>query len=286
MKKVIIASVIVIILLGGFIVLTLFNLGPLVKKAVNMIGPKITKTNVKVEDVKVSVFSGEARIKNFSLGNPKGFKSLEAISIGYVYVDIVEDSITKDPIVIRKIEIIAPDITYEKIQESDNFKVLLNNVKDSVKSYDKTEKKDLDKKEKKMDKKIIIKDILIKQGRVNLIVQALKNQIIKAPLPDIHLKGIGVDENGVSAAKAFEQIIASIYKGINAESVTNFFNQGLKKLEVFKEIDREKLEQGKKTITKKIDSAVKKVEDKIKDVTKELDVDSLTKGLKSLFEKS
>jgi len=134
MKKLLIAGVVVIILLVGFVFLTISNLGPLVKKTVNTVGPQITKTDVEVKDVSVSIFSGQAKIKGFLLGNPKGFKSAQAMKVVSVSVDIDENTITKNPIVINKIEIIAPEITYEKISGSDNFQTILNNVKKSSKT--------------------------------------------------------------------------------------------------------------------------------------------------------
>ncbi|MCK5348461.1 MAG: hypothetical protein KAJ25_03680, partial [Desulfobacula sp.] len=72
MKKFLIAGIIVIIAVVALVFLTLSNLGPLVKKTVNTVGPQITKTDVEVADVSISIFSGEAKIKGFLLGNPKG----------------------------------------------------------------------------------------------------------------------------------------------------------------------------------------------------------------------
>ncbi len=54
-----------------------------------------------------------------------------------IYVDIDEGSLMKNPIVINEIEIVAPEITYEKIKGSDNFQRLLKNIQGSAK----TEKK-------------------------------------------------------------------------------------------------------------------------------------------------
>lgn len=65
--------------MAALVFFTLSNLGPLVKKTVNTVGPKITKTNVEVADVSISIFFGEAKIKGFLLGNPKGFQTDQAM---------------------------------------------------------------------------------------------------------------------------------------------------------------------------------------------------------------
>jgi len=118
---------IVILLIAG-----LSNIGPLIKTAVNTAGPEITKTTVSLEGVSVSIFSGEAEIKDFVLGNPKGFRTAVAMKVGVVSVDLDEESITGNPIVINKIEIIEPEITYEIKGRTDNFKVILANIMTSV----------------------------------------------------------------------------------------------------------------------------------------------------------
>jgi hypothetical protein len=56
------------------------------------------------------------------------FKSAEAMKVGSILVDVDEKSLTKDTIVIDKIEVIAPAITYEKARGTDNFNAIINNV--------------------------------------------------------------------------------------------------------------------------------------------------------------
>ena len=87
----------------------------------------MTKTDLRINDVSISLFSGEAKLKDFYLGNPKGFKSLEAMSVNAIYADVDEKSISRDPIIIDRIEVAGPKITYEKVARTDNFKTILNN---------------------------------------------------------------------------------------------------------------------------------------------------------------
>ncbi len=229
MKKILIAGVVVIVVVAGIAFFALSNLGPIIKKSINTFGPQITKTNVKVEDVGISILSGQATIKKFLLGNPAGFKSGQAMTVASIYVDIDEGSITQNPIIINKIEILAPEITYEKIAGSDNFQTLLKNIKKSAKAEGKSAKKS-DAGQGKKGKKIIIDDVVIKGGKVHLVVAGLTDNKITAPLTDIHLTDIGRKTNGATAAQAFEQIFASLYTNISADSVTKIFNDSLKQL--------------------------------------------------------
>ncbi len=267
MKKLLIAVVVVLLLSVAGVFLTLSNLGPLVKKTVNIMGPQITKADVEVADVNISIFSGEAKIKSFFLGNPSGFKSDQAMKVGSIYVDIDEGSLMKNPIVINKIEIVAPEITYEKIKGSDNFQMLLKNIQGSAKTEKKSKTKsgsDGD----KQGKKIVINNVVVRDGKVNLTMAALGGKEITAPLPNIHLKDIGKEQGGATPAEAFEQIFSSLYNSISSDSVTRVFNDELKQLGNFKGMGQ----TGTETASKAVDSASKSVE-------------SATEGLKSLFKK-
>jgi hypothetical protein len=56
----------IVVILIVVVVVGLSKLGPIVKMAVNTYGLKITGNELKVDDVGISLFSGEASSKNFS----------------------------------------------------------------------------------------------------------------------------------------------------------------------------------------------------------------------------
>lgn len=270
MKKLLIAGAAIIIAGVAAVVLTLTNLGPMVKEAVNTLGPQVTKTEVKVDDVAISILNGDATIKGFLLGNPQGFKSREAMSVGSMDVDIERNTITKNPIVINKIEIIAPSISYEKKAGTDNFKELLKNVSSGSKSG-KAKKVESGQESEKQSKKIVINNVILKSGKVNLIMTDLGGQEVSARLPDIHLKDLGKGEQGITPAEAAEQIFAALYEKISAGPITEAFNEQLKKLGSFKDVDISKLDSG--SVTEKIQATESAKES----------VEKATENLKGLF---
>jgi uncharacterized protein involved in outer membrane biogenesis len=227
MKKWIYVGGAIVIIVVVLLVVGISNLGPIVKRAVNTYGPKITQTAVHLEDVSVSILSGEAKLKEFVLGNPRGFKAPSAMSVGSVYVNVDEGSLTGDTIVIDNIEVVRPEITYEKIRGTDNFQAILNNVNRAVGSSKSSEKKS---RTEGNGKKLVIEDFIVKQGKVNLTVSMLGEQSVVATLPDIHLQGIGKKAGGVSPEEAFKQIFAVLYREITSPAVTNALNEQLKAL--------------------------------------------------------
>ena len=229
MKKWIIAGGVIVVLVIVLLIVGVSNLGPMIKSGVNNYGPGITKTEVRLGDVDVSIFSGEAKLKDFYLGNPKGFKSSQAVRVGAIHVDVDEKSlITGDTIIIDRIEVAGPDITYEKTGGTDNFKAILDNVKRTVGKGDKKRSSG----EKDRGKKILIRNFIVRNGKVNLTMPALGGKTISASLPDIHLRDVGQKSNGASPAEVFKEIFTAMYEKITSPAVTGIFNRGLKDLGV------------------------------------------------------
>ena len=252
----------IVVLLVVIVVVGISKLGPLVKMAVNTYGPKITETELRVDDVGISIFSAEAKLKKFFLGNPKGFKSPSAMQVGSVHVDVDQGSLTKDTIIINKVEVIGPEITYEKRGKSDNFKSILNNVQKNV------PKKGSAKKEPAKGgpgKKLIINDFILKDGKVNLAVEipggVLGDKEIKTNLPDIHLKDIGKKEGGASPAEVAKQIFAALYGRITSPNVMGALNDQLKKLAG---VDVQSIEKTAKEGLKGASEGAGSVTDKVK----------------------
>jgi hypothetical protein len=228
MKKwILIGGGALIVIIIVVVVVGLSNLGPIIKNVVNAYGPQMTKTEVRLEDVDISIFSGKAKLKGFYLGNPKGFKSPEAMRVGSVNVDVDEKSLTGDTIIISRIEVVRPEITYEKIRGTDNFRTILNNLKGSA-SQGEPSKKSAGKQGE--GKKLLIKDFIVREGKVNLAVSMVGGKTISAPLPDIHLKDVGKEKGGASPAEVFEKVFAALHEQITSPAMTNMLNKELKEL--------------------------------------------------------
>ncbi len=221
----------IVVLLIVVVVISLSKLGPIVKVAVNTYGPKITDTELRVDDVGISLFSAEAKLKKFFLGNPKGFKSPSAMKVGSVFVNVDEGSITSDTIVITKVVVDNPEITYEKRGKTDNFRALLANVQKNM-PKGKPSKKEPAKEGR--GKQLIINDFIVRNGKVNLAVEMpggiMGDQSISADLPDIHLKDLGKKKGGSSPAEIAKEIFAALYGKIQSPNVMGALDDQLKKL--------------------------------------------------------
>ena len=227
MKKWILISIgIIIIVIAVTLFLGISNLGPIITNALNTYGPDITKTEVHLRSADVSIFSAEVDLRDFYLGNPKGFKSPKAMSVGSIRVNVDESTFTKDTIIIDSIQVLAPEIIYEKVGNTDNFKAILNNVKKRAKM---PEKPSGEKPEKESGgKKLLIRDLVVKDGKVNVSVAMLgEEESVSAALPDIHLTDLGKEEGGASPAKVFERVLNLLYEQITSSAVSDILNKKL-----------------------------------------------------------
>lgn len=243
----------VAVIVAVVVFLGLSNLGPIIKKAVNTYGPGITKTEVHVADVNVSIFSAEAKINDFFLGNPKGFKTPSAVRVDSVFVNVNEKTLVDNPIIIDQIKVKSPEISYEKKGKIDNFQSILNNVNKTT-AFEKSST--TSSKDKGPGKKLIVRDFIVTDGKVNvsLEIYGLGQKEIIVSLPDIHLKDIGKEKNGLSAAEVSKQIVTALYEKITSNAVTNAINQELKAYGA-------NLDSLGKTAMKQVEGASEKVKD-------------------------
>src|SRR6185369_7695459 len=114
------------------LVVSIYYLGSIVKKGVETVGPTITKTEMKVGGVTLSLLSGHAKFSGLVVGNPEGFKSESAIKMGSVSATVQPSSVFSDKIVVKSVNVQAPEITFEGGLRGSNLKTLLDNVEASA----------------------------------------------------------------------------------------------------------------------------------------------------------
>lgn len=256
MKKLWLFVAVVAVLALVVVIFGLSNLGPLIKKAVNTQGPKITGTELSLGDVDVSLLSGQVKLQKFLLGNPQGFSSPHAVAVKSIYVDVDEKSLTGETIIIERIEVVGPDIYYEKGAGSDNFKALQRNLSKSAGSGSSTASAESG----ESSKKLLIRELVIRGGQVHLAVKGLAGQDISATLPDIQMKNIGQKKAGVSPAEAAREIFAALYGKISSPDVSAVLTKGLQDLQGGAEqLGQKAVEQAGEKATGEVEAAKEKL---------------------------
>jgi hypothetical protein len=212
MKKIFwaIGIMVAVLIVVAVIVYSLF-LDKIVKAAVEDIAPKIVQVPVTLDEVKISILTGSAKIKGFVVGNPDGYKSPFAISIGTAAVGVNPSSVFSDKIVVRSVEIHNPEITFEGGLGGNNLGKIMDNVNDIAQSGGpvSTNKNG----SAKPAKKIEVDDLLITGAKVHgtLVLFAGKEVPLPSlPLPDIHLVNLGKGTGGLTATDLTRAVLQAI----------------------------------------------------------------------------
>ena len=211
---------------GGLIVLIVIvvlyfvisSLDSLIIAGVEKYGSEITQTEVRLKEAKVSVTSGEGTLRGLSMGNPKGFKTENALHLGEISLKLDVVTVTKDPVVIKEIAISAPQVTYELGSNGSNIDAIKRNINAYVgKGKDKPKEKSTAKNgEKKEGRKFVIEHLYVRNGKISIGSTLMQGKTLSAPLPDIHLTDIGKKEGGATAGEVAEKVFNAISKGVGS----------------------------------------------------------------------
>ena len=197
----------VILIILGVLAMSLF-LDSAVKRGVETFGPRMTKTTVAVDNVSLSLLSGGGTIKGLSVGNPEGYKTPQAISVGSATLSLKPASLLGDKLVIHKIEVIAPEITFEGGFGGNNLNKILANVDEFTGSGGTNAPAPGE--EKGPARKIQVDDFLIRDAKLNVSITGMGGKSIPVIIPAIHLSELGTGPDGITVAELTQRVLKEI----------------------------------------------------------------------------
>jgi hypothetical protein len=200
MKKLLIGVVVLIVLVVGGLAFLLGSLDAIVEAAIEEVGSETTKTRVDVSGVNISLADAEGVIKGLSVGNPSGFSSNKAISLGAIKLKLDADNTTSDVVVIKEIRVDKPTVNYEFGKGGSNFDVIKKNVGGAGSSEA----------GEGSGPKLIIENLYINDGSIAVSSALTPGEPLATPLPNIHLKNIGKSSGGASAGEVAKQVLTAI----------------------------------------------------------------------------
>jgi hypothetical protein len=209
-----VGAIIILLIVVALVTIGVY-LNSMIKAGVEAVGPKITRTTMRLDAVDLSPFSGQGRLKGLVVGNPQGFQTESAFKLADAKVHVDLKSALSDKLVIKEILIDGPEITYEAGPSGSNISKIQENVAAFGKSV--APKETAESKSPKKDptqKKVQINDFILKNGKVTMSATMIKGQALTVPLPDIHLRDIGKDSGGVTVQKAAAEVFAAINKSV------------------------------------------------------------------------
>ena len=187
-------------------------LNKVIKTGVEEFGPEFTQTSVRLDNVDISILSGNATLTGLYVGNPDGYKSENIFALGQIEIDIdLRSLVSGDKIIINKIHIQKPEISYEKTLTSSNIKALLKNIEAFTGPADETAEEATEEPEDGPSKQVVIKQLIIEDGTIFVGLMGIGTTV---PLPRIEMNDIGEEGNDMSMAEVLDLVLTKVLKSI------------------------------------------------------------------------
>ncbi len=194
------------------------SLDSLVKSAIETYGSAATGTRVTLTGAKVRPRSAEIQLQGLSVGNPAGFESEYLLRLEKAVASMDVSTITSEPVVIDRILVSEPHLVYELGPDGSNLAALKRNI-ERARRREPPPAQDRQTAEKPSSgtaSKLVIEEILVKEGKVAIRSTLLEGREISVSLPDLRITGIGKDRGGATPEAVAAEIAAALVKGVAA----------------------------------------------------------------------
>ncbi len=201
LKTISISAVILIVI--GFVALTLI-IDSLVKSGIEQVGSEMTGTNVTVERVSISPFSGKGTIHGFKVANPEDFEKEHLLIFESLEVSVNITSILSDEIIIEELIVKGPEIyVIQKLPEN-NLAMVMSNIQ-SVEANQTTEKT------------MVVNRFLMEKGAAELYTDIGGERTERVELDSIELNDLGKGGGRNAVENVIQDIAGQIAeKGLQA----------------------------------------------------------------------
>jgi len=237
-----VSGIILLLIAVGLVVLSV-SLNSTIKGGVESLGPAITGTEVTLEDVDLSLFTGEGQLEKLVIGNPQGFRTDHAFYLGIVHFKVDLNSLLSDTVRIQEILIDSPEISFEVTPSGSNIGIIHENVKSFAGLVGKSEpgKSGLEGRSQEKpskEKKIQIDQFILKNGRITVSTPLLKGQLFTILLPVVLLRDIGTQTGGATLKEISSLIYSETQKAIEQEISKSGILGGMDLKKLDKELGR------------------------------------------------
>lgn len=180
------------------------NLNSLVKQAVEDVGPKLTQTPVKLNEVDITLSEGRLSLRGFVIENPEAFTSPSAFQFDEFTVQLKPESLTNDVVVIQDIVINGIGITAEQVGTQTN----LLEIKKSIDSYLPPGSPQSQEQSAGQGKRFMVERLRFADANLKVLTEKYGERTVA--VPGFEMKNIGNTEEGVTA----EQLASMALKAL------------------------------------------------------------------------
>ena len=193
------------LVLVAVLLVVIFWGGHVVKQSVNLVGPQVLGVPVELDHARFYPLRGYISLSGLTVGNPEGFKTDSLFSMRHLEVDLDMRSLLTDTIIVRRIIIERPEITYEIGLGKTNLGALLGQL-ESAEAAPKEPKPDAE--PTGPAKTVIIQELVLAEARAQVSATALGGSAVPVQLGTIRLTDLGGPDQSVA------QIMTQVMKAL------------------------------------------------------------------------
>lgn len=205
----------VVVLVVVIVVAVAFYLGPIVKRGVESMGPKIIGVPCGLETSHIRPLAGIVKLEGVTVGNPAGYKSDYAFHLNSLKVNVDVGSVFTDVIVIKEIVVSGPRVVYELKGRGSNIGTILDRVRSDTKPGDEAPATPTPAAEDAGPaKRVIIEKFVFEEGTIEIAAAILGGQGASIPLPRLELKDVGARSGGATVVDVTTDVVSSVMMGV------------------------------------------------------------------------
>lgn len=210
------------------------SLDSLVQSAIETHGSQLAGARVRVDDVDLSLGSGEGTLRGLRIENPEGFSRKDAIRFDEIRLRIDVRTLREGPVVIEEIRIDAPYVNYEvKPPGKSNIDVIRANLDRHRPAAAETAEAEGEEPAPQIavpGPRFVVREFVFENGQVEADARALGGKQFDAELLPLRLENVGgkagapADEIGKTLLVAFTR---SVGKSLASESLGKLLEEKL-----------------------------------------------------------
>jgi hypothetical protein len=205
-KKIVVVVVAVVILV---IVAAVVWIDRLAKVGVETGGQFAFGVPTKLDSADIGILAGRSALSGLNIANPPGFDTPHLLKLDNAALAVALGSLTGDTVEIPEFSLTGIDMNLESKSGKANFKVVLDNLG----RFESSKKEPQPEKAKGEGKKFVIREIVIKNVKVNVALLPIGGEAtrVTVPIDELRLKNVGTaGNNGIELGQVAGTLLKAI----------------------------------------------------------------------------
>lgn len=196
-----------------FLILTL-TLDQIVKSNIQSIGSDILKTELTVDNVSISPFTGEGTLEGLTIANPEGYEGEEAMTIRTISIRMDPLTVLSDTVMIHEVVVQSMEVFFEVDPSGSNLGELHGNVQAYSAETEST-----------YDAAMVIEYFLMEESTLTATSSVGDMEPVEIQLSRMELENIGRAGNA-DIASTMKTVLEVILARVAQEGFQRFLQQG------------------------------------------------------------